>query len=131
LLELETFVPRFVWPHKPELNPELNRYSAAVGIVREGDGTSAVFDAVSEYYVNFGAPGVFSLSVLHGWYISLLTAWCMRNLKGPMAGAMSMAVFFTNPEFFGVGQAVNVHIKLLPVWVLYLYVLSRKTGNAY
>jgi hypothetical protein len=125
-LEVATLMPRFVWPDKPGVSTELNRYSSGVGIVREGDSTSAVFDAVSEYYVNFGAPGVFFLSVIHGLYISVLTAWLMRNVKQPMASGLSMALFFTNPEFFGVGVALNAQIKIIPVWLLYLYAFSRR-----
>jgi hypothetical protein len=126
--ELSSLVPRIVWPDKPFVAVELNRYSAAVGLVREGGTTSAVFDAVSEYYVNFGPVGVLVFCFLHGVYVNILGAWFSDRLQAPLGGAMNMAVFISNPEFFGVGQAFTSQIKILPVWLLVLYVLSRRRG---
>jgi hypothetical protein len=125
LLELSTLIPRFAWPEKPSMSLELNRYSAGVGVVREFDGTSAVFDALSEYHVNFGLVGVFVCFVLHGLYINLLSTWFSLNLSTLAAGIMNFAVFLGNPEFFGVGQMFVSQVKVLPVWLLILFFLSR------
>jgi hypothetical protein len=126
-IEAATLVPRFFWPTKPSMSEELDRYSVSVGLIREvGAGTSMVFDAVSEYYVNFGPPGVFFLSLLHGIYLTVVGSWFNSNLKQPLSGSLNAATFFTNPEFFGVGQAFTLQIKLIPVWIVVLYVLSKR-----
>lgn len=127
-LELSGVIPRLVWADKPEMSVELNRYSAGVGIIRAGGETSAVFDAVSEYYVNFGPPGVFLLCVLHAFYLNLLYSWLHVNLGEVIAAAIWAGLFTQNLDLFGVGQLFTTHIKLVPVWVAILYLLSRKRG---
>jgi hypothetical protein len=127
--EVSFVVPRFLWPNKPEISVELNRYAAAVGIVREDDGTSAVFDAVSEYYLNFGPLGVLFLCVLHGVYLTTLYSWLTNNLSYVVGGSIFFSLFLINLDFFGVGQIVMSHIKILPVWIVLFYFLSRRSSS--
>jgi hypothetical protein len=130
LKELSVLVPRVIWPDKPLISYELNHYSAAVGLIHEGDKTSAVFDAVSEYHLNFGPGGVFLLFVLHGLYLSVLYSWLNVNVEKYLASSLFAALFIFNNDFFGVGQLFTSHVKILPVWILLLYFMSRKRTGA-
>jgi hypothetical protein len=123
LLEASTLIPRVIWPEKPQLSAELNRYSMAVGIVREREGTSAVFDAASEYYLNFGVLGVLILSIIHGSYLAILYRW-LAGSHYIMGASIFLILFFENTDFFGVGQLFVAHVKVIPVWLMLLYWMS-------
>jgi hypothetical protein len=127
LLEAQGLVPRFVWPDKPNLSRELNKYAVAVGILPNPDETSAVFDAMTEYYINFGLIGVFCLSVIHGYVLRVLYDWLLTILPLFMGVAVFVALFLTNPDFFGIFQMLFAYIKIVPVWIGILYFLSRKS----
>jgi hypothetical protein len=130
-IELSTLWPRFLWPDKPAMSYELNRYTVGVGMVKEGDETAAVFDAVSEYYVNFGLAGVFVMSIVHGYYIRWLGSQFNAHLHWAMAGAMNIGLLLSNPEFFGIVQVFVAHTRVLPVWLIILYVVSRRRRPAF
>jgi hypothetical protein len=127
-IELTTLVPRFLCPEKPSMSYELNRYTAGVGLIREGDETSAVFDAVSEYYVNFGLFGVFFLSIVHGYYIQWLGTLFTARVHWAVAGALNVGLLLSNPEFFGIVQVFVTHTRNLPVWLLIMYLLTHRPG---
>jgi hypothetical protein len=74
----------------------------------------------------FGAAGIFFLFIIHGIYLNVLSKWLGQCLREPLAGTLSVALFFTNPELFGVGQAFVTQVKLFPVWIVLLYLLSRR-----
>ena len=125
-IEVTGLVPRVLWPDKPEVSPELNRYSEQVGIIKTESGTSAVFDALSEYYVNFGAIGVFVLFVIHGWYFSVLYEWLVNRGHAVIGIATYMCLVPGNWDFFGLGNCFALHVKAVPVWLLLFYLMSRK-----
>lgn len=129
LVELSSLVPRFLWPDKPQMSVELNRFSETVGFVEVGDETSAVFDAFAECYVNFGPPGVFLLSMLHALYLKVLYEWLIRSLDYLAGIGIHLMVFLLNFDFFGVGQMFVSHIKLIPVAIIVLYLLGRQAGQ--
>lgn len=130
LLEASGLVPRILWPEKPDVSNELNRYSKAVGIVREGDdSTSAVFDAVSEYYVNFGLVGVAILSLVHGCYLGVLYHWLAERLHYVIGASIFLVLFFENSDFFGIGQLIVSHVKIVSVWLLLFYCMSSAGRN--
>jgi len=127
LVEFSSLIPRFLWPDKPQMSPELNRYTATVGMVKEGGNTSAVFDALTEYYVNFGRLGVFLLAALHALYLKVLYHWLI-SLDRLAGTALHLMVFLLNFDFFGVGQIIVAHTKLIPASILILYVLGRRSS---
>jgi hypothetical protein len=134
LMELQTLIPRIVWPEKPNISLELNRYTSAVGMLREHDEydesvTSATFDAVSEYYLNFGTTGVFFLSILQGYYFRILYEWLVRRSIYEIGGSVYLVLFFSNHDFFGVVQNFVSHTRQLPVWLFILYVMSRSSNR--
>jgi hypothetical protein len=119
-------VPRVIWPDKPNMSEQLNFYSRRAGLVSEADeATTATFDAISEYYVNFGAVGVFVLSLIHGWYMRMLHHWLVVRSMPLIGGAMFLVFILINFDFFGVGQIILSHTRQIPVWTAALYVLSR------
>ena len=126
MVELSSLVPRFLWPDKPQMSVELNRFSQQVGFVEEGNDTSAVFDAFAEYYVNFGYIGVFLLGALHALYLKVLYEWLTRSLDWLAGISIHLMVFLLNFDFFGVGQMFVSHIKLIPVAIIVIYVLGRQ-----
>ena len=128
LIEFSTLVPRIFWPDKPQMSIELNRYTASVGMIKEGEATSAVFDAIAEYHVNFGPLGVFLLSMVHALYLKILFEWLTYSLDWLSGIAIHLMIFNLNFDFFGVGQMLVSHAKLLPVAILLLYILGRDTS---
>ena len=134
LVELQTLIPRIVWPEKPNISIELNRYTSAVGMLREYDEydesvTSATFDAISEYYLNFGTAGVFFLSMLQGYYLRVLYEWLVRRSIYEIGGSVYLVLFFSNHDFFGVAQSFVSHTRQLPVWLFILYLMSRRSNR--
>jgi hypothetical protein len=129
-VEAAGLIPRIIWPDKPDFNSEVNRYSVSVGLVVEGQETSAVFDAISEYHVNFGTAGVFFLSLLHGFYIKLLYQWLMSRLHYVIGASIYFALILMNSDFFGIGIVFVSHTRVLPVWLILFYVLSRRSRYA-
>lgn len=131
LIELEGLVPRVLWEDKPQTSVELNKYSMIVGLVGEQSKTSAVFDAVTEYFINFGLPGVFFCCIIHGFYMNFLFEWLVRRSHYLMGAAVYLALFTLNNDFFGFMQLfVLFHIKNFPVWIFLFYLMSRRPKAA-
>lgn len=128
-IELTGLVPRVLWPDKPEVSPLLNQYSEDVGLTRKESGTSMVFDAISEYYVNFGAAGVLVLSVLHGWYIGFLYEWLVRQSNYLIGGSLYLSLMFGNWGFFGLANIFEAHTRTVLVWIVIYYLLSSGAGR--
>jgi hypothetical protein len=128
VLEAMHFVPRVLWPDKPNMSEQLNRYSRRAGLIDADDETtSAVFDAVSEYYINFGVVGVFVLSLLHGYYLRVLNRWLVERSLFTIGASMFLVFIVINFDFFGVVQTMLSHTRQVPVWGFVFWVLSRDT----
>jgi hypothetical protein len=126
LIQARHLIPRIIWPDKPNMSEQLNFYSRRARLIDEEDEeTTATFDAISEYYVNFGAVGVFFLSLVHGWYMRLLHHWLVVRSMPFIGGAMFLIFILINFDFFGIGQIILSHTRQIPVWTAVLYVLSR------
>jgi hypothetical protein len=131
LIQAMHVVPRLVWPDKPNMSEQLNMYSRRAGLVSAGDeATTATFDAVSEYYVNFGIVGVFLLSLVHGCYLRVLHRWLVERSAFLIGPPMFLVFILINFDFFGVVQTMLAHSRQIPVWTAVLYLLSRATGGA-
>src|SRR5206468_7026799 len=74
-----SLIPRVVWPDRPNLSAQLNIYTRKVGILPEAEfdpgSTTGTFDAISDYYINFGLPGVLLRTIAHGMYVRRLYEW--------------------------------------------------------
>jgi hypothetical protein len=125
-IEASTIVPRILWPKKPFGAYELNRYPARIGIVAYEGNTTALFDAPSEYYVNFGTLGMFILAIVHGYYWQALYKWLALRVQPLIGAVLILTLIVQNEDFYGVGMLFTAQIKILPVWLLLLYFLSRE-----
>jgi hypothetical protein len=128
LIQATHLVPRVLWPNKPNMSEQLNAYSRRAGLIdEEDDATTATFDAVSEYYVNFGMVGVFVLSLLHGCYLRALHRWLVERSVFIIGAPMFVVFILINFDFFGLFQTMLAHTRQIPVWAVVLYFLSRDT----
>jgi hypothetical protein len=128
-IEASTIVPRVLWPDKPMAAPELNKYPAKVGMVAYEGNTTAIFDAISEYYVNFGVLGMFALSIVHGYFWQALYNWLRLRVHALVGMVLILTLVVQNEDFYGVGLLLTSMIKTVPVWVILFYLLSR--GSKY
>jgi hypothetical protein len=124
-IEASTIVPRVLWPDKPMAAPELNKYPAKIGIVQYEGNTTAIFDAPSEYYVNFGLLGMLLLSIVHGYFWQALYNWLRLRVHSLVGMVLILTLIVQNEDFYGVGLLLTSMIKTIPVWVLLFYFLSR------
>lgn len=125
LFELSSLIPRPLWPDKPYLSWELNHYPVRLGLASKDFITTILFDAISEYYLNFGPTGVFVLAILHGLYLQLLYNWLVLYVNPVIGSALVITMFLTNEDFYGIGLMMTAQSKEIPVWLALLYLLSR------
>lgn len=126
MIEASSIVPRVLWPEKPYAASELNRYPARVGMLEYEGTTTALFDAISEYYINFGTVGMFAMAILHGCYWQALHNWLVLRFHPLIGSAVLLATIVMNEDFYGVGLSLTSHVKMIPAWLLILYLLGRK-----
>jgi hypothetical protein len=124
-VESSTFVPRVLWADKPYVAPELNKYPAKIGMIQFEGNTTAIFDAISEYYVNFGVFGMFLLSILHGYFWQALYNWLRFRVHALIGVVLTLLLIVQNEDFYGIGLLLTSMIKSVPVWLIMFYLLSR------
>jgi hypothetical protein len=125
-IEASTLVPRILWPDKPMAAPELNKYPAKVGLVAYEGNTTAIFDAISEYYVNFGVLGMFVLAIVHGYFWQALYNWLRLRVHIMVGMVLILTLVVQNEDFYGLGLLLTSMTKNIPVWILMFYFLSRR-----
>lgn len=130
-LEASTLIPRLLWPGKPYGSFELNRYPARIGIVAYEGNTTALFDAMSEYYINFGMIGLFVLAIVHGYYWQALYKWLVQAVNPLLGAVLILMMIVQNEDSYGIGLLFTSQIKTIPVWILLLYFMSRQRRPAY
>jgi hypothetical protein len=129
LQELSDGLPRIIDPGKGDTSGVLNWYAVRAGIALEpdlvtDDWTSAVFDGMSEYYVNFGPWGIFLLSILHGYYFLILYDWLVVRSKSFYFTALfAYLIWFLWPDSGVVRRALS-DIRILVVWIAIFFILN-------
>jgi hypothetical protein len=126
-IEASNLVPRLLWPDKPFGSYELNRYPAKIGIVAYDTNTTALFDAMSEYYLNFGMIGAFVLAVFHGLYWQGMYKWLVGKVNPLIGCVLVLAMMSQNEDFYSVPLSLTAQIKQIPVWLILFYFFSRKS----
>ncbi len=126
-ITLQSLPPRAIWPGKPNVSAELNRYSRMLGVVGKQDRTSsAVFNALGLYYMDFGAAGILILGLFHGSCIRLFREWTVGRCNYQWGAAVFLFLTLSKPDLHDVfvwgGGAVRMIVVSLPV----LYLLSCK-----
>jgi len=127
-IEIMAQIPRILWPQKPNYALELNYYTYSIGMLDKPDQTSGIMDAISEYYINFGIFGVFIFSLLHGYYFKILYDWLCRRSNYLIGASVFLAIFFNNIDFNGLLNQLARHVRMLLVWLVLLYQISKKTS---
>lgn len=79
LTSLLAWVPRFLWPGKPDMggNDFVEKHTG----MSFSDNTSIGAGPVFELFVNFGIWGVFIGSIVLGWVLRWMDAYCARQLR--------------------------------------------------
>jgi len=134
LIELSDVLPRVLDPWKGETSGALNWYAVKAGIALEPDPatgawTSAVFDGISEYYINFGPWGVLLLSIVHGYYFAILYDWLVLRSRAFFFTALfAYLIWFTWPDA-GVLRRMISDSRLLVVWILLFIAVNGGSGE--
>jgi hypothetical protein len=79
LSSLFAWVPRFLWPSKPDMggNDFVEKHTG----MTFSDGTTIGAGPVFELLVNFGLVGVFIGSIVLGWVLRWMDIYCARQLR--------------------------------------------------
>lgn len=104
-----TWIPRVVWPNKPSINDANQFYQVAYGVTNEEDlGNVAIAVGVlTEGYINFGWPGVFTIMFLIGIFLDLY----VRFLFGPSSGlVLSSLGIVLLPQALGVESQMATYL---------------------
>lgn len=126
LLEIQGMVPRIVWPTKPEISAELGSYPRRVGLILyEDDSTTATFDWISEYYLNFGFPGIVILGYLHGLYLGTLRRELQRRIGKGIGVVLFFSLVMMDHDQFGLVLLIVSHSRMLAVWYLLFRLFLR------
>ena len=99
-------------------------YSRRVGLVGMDVHSSAMMDAVSEYYINFGMLGVLLLSITHGWYLGIQSAWLTRRCHYLLGASMFAILTVQNMDSFGWIYLFGEQIKKILPWLVIFYAMS-------
>jgi hypothetical protein len=128
-LQLQGFVPRFVWPTKPTVDYG-QRVSVAVYGIRDGN-NSATITAIGDTLINFKVPGLVFGSILVGLMLGLGERW-VRAGSRPLTLAVSIALisFILSQEAAPIRIAVGLVQDLLVATVLWYtcQALARLAG---
>jgi hypothetical protein len=128
-LQLQGFVPRFLWPTKPTVDYG-QRVSVAVYGVRDGN-NSATITAIGDTLINFKVPGLVFGSILVGLMLGLGERW-VRAGSRPLTLAVSIALtsFILSQEVAPIRIAVGLVRDILVATVLWYtcQALSRMGG---
>jgi len=119
-------IPRMFFPEKPNSMVYYNMIAVTAELQREDMiGRSSNFvDSISEYYINFGAIGVFIISILHGFYLMARYDWLIRRSEISIGFPIYAVSMYSTSAFWHV---FVLDIKFWPVWIVLLWFLSRRS----
>jgi len=124
LITLQSLPPRMLWPGKPNVSAELNRYSRLLGVIGPGDEkSSAVFNAFGLYYLDFGVAGLFVLCLGHGALVRVLRDWAVYRCNYHWGATLLLLMTLTKPDLhdlvvWGAGVVRFVVVSLPIVYVV-------------
>jgi ABC-type multidrug transport system fused ATPase/permease subunit len=105
---LVTFIPRAIWPEKPEAGAANKFFAVSYGITTEEGAERSTFGVslLAEGYINFGWVGIIFIMALQGALLCLLQHMFgeQKSGEGGWAVYVSFFVFFLN----GIGSSADV-----------------------
>jgi hypothetical protein len=127
-----TWIPRVIWPEKPQANAANNYYAVAYEISTEEGIKHSSFGVslIAEGYMNFGVAGVFLIMIVLGAVLATLE----HIFAGPSSGSGGQAIFVAMFVFFlnGIGTSAEIMfgglIQNLLCSSLLLWLVSVKTS---
>jgi hypothetical protein len=129
-ISLEMNLPRLLFPSKGNPGALLNEYSRRVGIIGERDYvTSAVFDAISGYYIMFGPISLFLFCVLQGYLFRVLYDWLVVRSFWVFGVVIYLYFFWSSPDFSAIFVQVPSLIRYLMISIPICYFLSRSNAG--
>jgi hypothetical protein len=128
-----TWIPRLVWPEKPQANAANNYYAVAYEISTEEGIKHSSFGVslIAEGYMNFGLVGVISIMMFLGGVLATL----QNVFAGPSSGAGGQAIFLSSFVCFlnGIGTSAELMfgglVQNLLCAALLLWLVSRKKSG--
>lgn len=125
---LSELVPRFLYPEKRSAGEYIMRivYDTGFGHEEYETKSSMFIDAVSEFYINFGLLGVFTLAILQGMYLQTKYDWLVRRSNFKIGFPIYAAAFISPGAFT---HLFVLDTKMLAVWIPALWFVSRCTGG--
>ena len=129
LYTLVMFIPRGLWPGKPD--PPIDTIiETAMGKVSVEGG--AVYPNIGEYYVEFGIIGVLALMLLFGIFLRLVNSLRLHGEEGSHAMILYAAVAPMVMQLVTRGYTASNFPQLVltaaPVFVVY-YITKRSVNN--
>ncbi len=123
---LSELIPRFLYPEKRSAGEYINRivYDTGLGHEEYEVKSSMFIDAISEFYINFGLLGVFTLAILQGIYLQTKYDWLVRRSNFKIGFPVYAATFISPVAFT---HLFVLESKLLAVWILAIWFVSRRT----
>jgi hypothetical protein len=127
------WVPRVIWPEKPQANAANNYYAVAYEISTEEGIKHSSFGVslIAEGYMNFGVAGVVLIMIVLGGVLAAL----QHVFAGPSSGPGGQAIFVAMFVYFlnGIGTSAELMfgglIQNLICASLLLWSVSGKTYN--
>ncbi|MGH9967617.1 MAG: hypothetical protein ACREBG_07255 [Pyrinomonadaceae bacterium] len=102
------WIPRLIWPQKPQANAANNYYAVAYEISTEEGIQHSSFGVslIGEGYINFGAAGVFLAMIVLGGVLATL----QHVFAGPTSGPGGHAIFLATFVYFlnGIGTSTEL-----------------------
>jgi hypothetical protein len=130
-----TWIPRVIWPEKPQANAANNYYAVAYEISTEEGIKHSSFGVslIAEGYMNFGVAGVFLIMIVLGGVLATL----QHVFAGPSSGPGGQAIFLSTFVYFlnGIGTSAELMFggliqNLLCASLLLWLVRGRTSGQA-
>ncbi|MGH8529129.1 MAG: hypothetical protein ACRETN_04690 [Nevskiales bacterium] len=119
------FLPRFLFPDKPILDS--SRVTRRYAGIQIGAGTSIGIGYMAEFYIDFGAPGMFLAILFYGMVIGLLYTLLLVGSPAAFAAPLLMVMFVDG--FDGFESDLAKQLGGLMIRTISFLVLATSLGD--